>query len=156
MDGQYAEFQYRSLPEIPKQLRQVDWTYINVRDKSFSEAEEAFDQMRNEYSGVFSDRPFAYLHFLRAIEDRLVILAVEKRQPIHKVLECLRRRLDLEYSRVDIYSKAAQLLIISDYAVECGEIELSKKLLKEERNQLNETAEICHAWIDTIDHRKEG
>ena len=153
MNEQSKDFQYRSLPTIPDEFRQVDWTFLSVGKKPFSEAEEAFQKLDEKYREVFADKPFAYLHFLRAIADRLVMLAVQDKQPISKCLEYLRQRLDLEYGRHDIYGKAALLVVFADYAMECGEIELAKSLLKEESEQLKETAEFCRSWLETIAQR---
>jgi len=155
MGKQYADFKYESLPHIPTEYRQIDWTFVDVHDKPFSEGEEALHHLREEYREIFAGSPFAYLHFLRAIEGRLLALAVQKKQPISKCLEYLRRRLDLEYGRSDIYGKAAQLVVLADYVVKSGEIGLAKRLLKEEMEQLAETAEICRSWMETIVQRME-
>jgi hypothetical protein len=153
MNQHHADFRYRSLPEIPREFRQVDWTFVDAHDKPFAEGEEAFRKLREEYREVFADKPFAYLNFLRAVESRLLSLAVLKRQPISKCLEYLRRRLDLEYNRVEIYSKAAQLVVLANYAAECGETELARRLLKEEHEELQETQAVCRSWLETIAER---
>lgn len=143
-------FQYKSLAHIPKEFRRVDWTYVEVHDKSFAEGEEAFRRLKDELREVFADDPFAKLHFLRAVEGHLLMLAVQKKQPIAKVLECLRRRLDLEYGRYEIYGKAAQAVVIADYVAEAGKPELAKALLTAEKEDLEETALYCRSWLRTI------
>ncbi len=155
MKDEYADFQYRPLLEIPKEYRQVDWTYIRVIDRPFSEGVQAFDELRETLRQVFAEDPFLWLHFLRAIEGRLLMLAVDTRQPISKCMEHLRKRLDLEYDRDGIYGKAAQLVVLAKYLVESGEHELARTLLLEERAQLKETAVICESWVETIDGRIE-
>jgi hypothetical protein len=153
MKQPHADFQYESFPEIPKEYRHVDWTGIDAYDKPFSEGEEAFQRLRDDYRELFADKPFAYLHFLRAVEDRLMTLAIEKRQPVSKCLEILRRRLDLEYGQYEIYGKAAWAVVMTDYFVECGETELARTILKEETEHLKATAEICRCWLATITQR---
>jgi len=128
----------------------VDWTYVNVRDKPFSEAEKAFGGLRERLHDVFAFHPFLYLHFLRAIEDRLLTLAVEKEEPLSKCLDYLRRRLDLEYDHDGIYGKAAQAVLFANYAARRGERRLAAALLEEERTQLEETRNICEGWLATI------
>ncbi|MCX7425515.1 MAG: hypothetical protein NTW96_07810 [Planctomycetia bacterium] len=155
MEEQYNRFQYKALPEIPKECRQADWAFADALKKSFSEGEQLIQRLRDDCREAFVGKPFAHLHFLRAIEGRLLSLAIVKREPLPKCLAYLRRRLDLEYSRGDVYSKAAQLVLLADYAVECGEIELAKMLLKEEGEQLRETAEICRCWLDTVTQRMD-
>lgn len=153
MNHEYEDFEYSPLLEIPDEFRQVDRTFLQYHERPFSEAEEAFRQLREVCAEAFVDKPFWRLHFLRAVENRLVTLAVQKKQPISKCLEYIRRRLDLEYSRSDIYGKAAQLVVFADYAAECGHIQLAVRLLREERLQLKETAEICQCWLETVTQR---
>lgn len=153
MAGEPGRFQYKSLPRIPADYRRVDWTYIEVRDRSFSEAEEAFCELKHELRESFADNPLAYLHFLRAVEDRLVLLAVDTKQPVAKCLECLRRRLDLEYGRGDISAKAAQAVLVAKYAADLGDTELARALLMAEREDLEEIVGICRSWLDTITQR---
>ena len=149
------DFQYESFPEIPENLRQVDWTYIAFYDydKPFSEAEEAFQRLRDAARQLYMDKPFAYLHFLRAVESSLMTLAVVTRQPVSKCLEILRRRLDLEYGQYEIVSKASQAVVLADYFVECGEIELAGAILRAEREQLNSHAEICRNELAEVTGR---
>jgi hypothetical protein len=153
MKQEYAQFQYRSFPDIPKEYRQVDWTYINVSDKPFSEGEEAFHRLKEDSRELYADKPFAYLEFLRGVESRMLMLAVIKRQPVSRCLEILRRRLDLEYDRGEVHSKADQAVITTDYFVRCGEIELAKAILKEEKQQLQETAEACRVLLENVARR---
>ena len=155
MEEQYSRFQYKALPEIPREFRQVDWAFVAASKKPFPEGEELLQRLREDYREAFVDKHFAYLHFLRAIESRLLSLAIVKREPLPKCLAYLRRRLDLEYSRGDLYSKAGELVLLVDYAVECGEVELAKMLLKEEGEQLRETAEVCRSWLDTVTQRMD-
>lgn len=156
MEERYEDFPYRPLATVPKELRQIDWTYISLRDKPFSECKEAFDRLRKESEHAFVGNAFFHLHFLRAIENRLLGLALDKKQPIRECLVHLRRRLELEYSRGDIYGKAAMAILFADHALECGETALARSLLDQERQQLRETAEICRAWIETIAERLEA
>lgn len=150
MKEDYADFDYTPRVAIPKEFRQLDWTYVNVRDKSFSEGEEAFGQLRDALDASLSGKPFLRLHLLRAVEDRLTALAVEKRQPTAKCLEHLQKRVDLEYDRGDIYRKAATAVVFAKYLIERAEPELAHTLLEMERQQLEETASICRHWLDTI------
>lgn len=143
-------FQYRSMPQVPREFGELDRTYVNVREMPFSEAEQAFDRLRKIHEEHFADTPFAYLHLLRGIESRLLVLSVEKRQAISRCLEFLRRRLDLEYSRGEIHGKAAEATIVARYAMECGEIDLARTLLEEERRQLEELAEVCRDCQETV------
>jgi len=152
-----ADFLYESFPDIPQTLRQVDWTYIEFYDfnKPFSEAEEAFQRLRDAARDAYADRPFAYLHFLRAVESHLVGLAAATKQPVSKCLETLRRRLDLEYGQYEIVSKASQAVVLTDYFLECGETELAGAILRAEKEQLNAHAEICRNELATIAKRLE-
>jgi hypothetical protein len=153
----HADFPYGSLPNVPEEflqmVRQVDRTFVECHDKPFSDGEQAFCQLRNEFQDAFADSPFLHLQLLRAVESRLLTLALVKKQPIAKCLECLRRRGELEYGRGDIYGKAAQLVVFADYAVECGERDLARMLLEKEREQLNETATFCQSWMQTVTQR---
>lgn len=153
MEDERGRFQYKSLPSIPADYRRVDWTFIEVRDRSFSEAEEAFRELKHELRESFADNAFAYLHFLRAVADRLVLLAVDTKQPVAKCLECLRRRLDLEYGRGDIPAKAAQAVLVANYAADLGETELARALLSAEKEDLEEIVGTCRSWLDTITQR---
>ena len=155
MDRQYDFFQYKLLGTVPEEFRQVDWTYLSLCDKPFSECKEAFDRLKKNLGNAFAGNPFFYLHFLRAIEDRLIRLALDRKQPLSECLEQLRRRLELEYSREDIYGKAAMVVLFADYAIECGEGGLARSLLEQERDQLKATAEICRDWMETVVQRIE-
>ena len=46
MSEQHTDFRYESLPEIPKEYRRVNWTLIEVHEKPFSDAVEAFNELR--------------------------------------------------------------------------------------------------------------
>lgn len=155
----HADFQYESRPEIPEEfvqmVRKVDRIFTEYHDKPFFEGEQEFVGLRNEYQDVFANQPFLHLQSLRVIEGRLLSLAIVKKQPIAKCLEYLRERLDLEYGRGDIYVKAAQLVVLADYAVECGESDLARMLLEKEREQLKETATFCQSWMETVTQRIE-
>ncbi len=155
MKNRYADFAYRPLVEVPQEFRQLDWTYIKYYHEPFSEAEIAFQQLKEEVEGVFAHHPFLYLHFLRGVEGRLLSLAMRARQPLAKCLEYLRRRLDLEYSRGDISGKTAEAVLLGDYALDCGEPELARKLLTEERAQLEEALGHCQAALQCVMDRLE-
>lgn len=150
-----ADFEYNPSFVIPKEFRQVDWTYTNLHGRPFSEVEDAFGRLRELADGPPFDtgNPFVRLHFLRAIEDRLVALAMESNQPLEVCLKQLQRRLDLEYGRDNIYGKAALAVLVAKYAAEHGQRELAKSLLTKEREQLAETAKVCQAWMGTIAER---
>jgi hypothetical protein len=153
MANESEPFRYKSLPEIPTEYRRVDWTYIRVREKPFSEGEEAFCELKQELREVFRDNPYAYLHFLRAVEDCLVLLAIDTKQPTAKCLEFLRRRLNLEYDRGDIYGKAALVVLFAKYVSDSGQAELARELLTAERSDLEEIAGVCESWLNTINQR---
>jgi hypothetical protein len=146
-------YSFRSRGWIPREARQVDGTYLDSREKTFPEAQEAFARLREEYQQRFSGDPLVYLRLVRAIADRLVMLAIEKRLPVHDCLNHLQRRMDLEYDRAEIFGKAAQQLILANYAVESGDLELGKTLLEEERAQLQETLDVCRNWLETLARR---
>jgi hypothetical protein len=153
MNDGYEGFPYRLLAELPKEFRQIDWTYIRIREKPFAEGKEELEQLRRELEPIFAGNPFFHLHFVRAIESRILSLALEKGQPVSECLEHLRRRLELEYSRDDIYGKAATAVLFADHARDCNEVDLARSVLDQEREQLRETAEICLAWIETVTER---
>ena len=153
MEDERGRFQYKSFPSIPADYRRVDWTYVELRDKSFSEAEEAFRALEHDLRESVADNPFAYLHLLRGIGDRLVLLALDTKQPVAKCLEYLRRRLDLEYGRGDIAGKASLAVLVAEYAADSGDTELARALLEAEREDLEEIAGICRSCLDTITQR---
>ena len=150
MNEHHSDFQYEPLLEVPKEYRQTDRTYIEYHDKPFVEGEEALLQLEEKHRDAFADSPFLYLHFLRAIEDRLMMLAIDRKQPLATCLKYLRRRLDLEYNRGDISLKASQAIVLAKYAAECGEIELAKNLLSHEREQLEEIATVCQGCLESV------
>jgi hypothetical protein len=153
MDEDHIEvdFQYKSFPVIPKECRQVDWTYVEAYKRPFADGETLFEQLKTKYRQVFEENPFAHLHFLRAIEDCMLSLSIEKRQPTSKCLHYLRRRLDLEYGRYEIDPKATKLFILARYANESGESQLARKLINEERSQLQEIIETCQHCLRLLD-----
>ena len=153
MTNQFEDFEYKSLPHIPEEFRRVDWTNIEVHKKSFAEAEEAFSKLTNELRPSFADYPFAYLFFLRAVQERLLMRAITTKQPIEKCLEVLRKRLDLEYGREDIHGKAAQAVILAKYAAGLGEVKLAKMLLTAERRDLEEMVGTCQSLLERINQR---
>jgi len=153
MEDHGEHFEYESLPNIPKEFRCVDRTYIEVCDKPFAEGERALRQLQCELCDSFAESPFAYLHLSRAIEDRLLLLAVDTRQPIAKCLEHLRKRLDLEYNQGEISGKASTALIVARYAADSGKAELAKSLLEAEREHLEQIAGTCQACLDSVSQR---
>lgn len=153
MNEDYRRFRYDPLIKIPEGFRRIGLLETECDDKSFREAEEAFDRLRQELSAFCGDDPFLNLHLLRMIKSRLLMLAVQKREPLSVCLEHLRARLDLEYSRDQIYGKAAQALVIANYSAECHEVEIAISILTDERTQLKETAKYCLSWITTITDR---
>jgi hypothetical protein len=149
----HGDFEYRLHETVPKEFREVDWTYLRLRGRPFSECQQVFEELKTELHNAFAGNHFFYLHFLRAIEDRLLWLALDTQQPLAQCLEQLRRRMELEYSREDIYGKAAMALVLADYAATRGDVDLARSLLEQEREQLSKTAEVCSNWIETITQR---
>ena len=64
-----------------------------------------------------------------------------------------RSRLDLQHSRADIYAKAAQLVVLADYAADCGDREFALSLHRKEHAQIKQIAKICRSWMKTIANR---
>ena len=153
MEERFEHFRYELLERVPKEFRELDWTYLRLIEKPFAECKDAFDALRRELEPVFAGKPFFHLHFLRAIEDHLISLALSKNEPLSVCLEHLRRRVELEYSRADIAGKAARAVLLADYASKCGEIGLARSLLEQEEEQLREIAEVFRASIENVNER---
>ena len=153
MPDERSPFEYKSLPQIPAEYRRADWTFIEVADKTFAEGEAAFDALKLELCEAFAGNAFAQLHLLRGVESRLLMLAMRAKEPVETCLERLRRRLDLEYGRYEIHSKAAEAVVVADYVAKAGETKLAKSLLAAEKRDLEETAEFCRSLLDTINQR---
>ena len=78
-------------------------------------------------------------------------LAIDKKEPVGTCLEILRRRLDLEYGRYEIYGKAARAVVFAGYADRSGERDLARRILKAEAEQLKGTAETCREWLEAVE-----
>lgn len=150
------DFEYAAQVEIPKIFRRVDTTFIACRDKPFAAAEAALRTLSTELYDSFSGSLFAQLHFLRAIEDRILSLAVDTRQPLEVCLGILRQRLDLEYNRSDVFGKAAKAVELARYANGSGFKKMAIYLLTAEMRDLKELSDICRSWMATIaDHIRQ-
>ncbi len=136
---------------MKEQFRQVHSLFLDNYDKPFPEAEKAFQQVNKDLKGVFADNPFLRINFLRTIKDQLLALAIKKREPISTCLRVQRRR--LEYCRAEIYSKAAQLVVLADYAADCGDRESALSLLRKEHAQIKTIAKVCGSWMKSIANR---
>ncbi len=136
---------------MKEQFRQVHSLFLDNYDKPFPEAEKTFQQVNEDLKGVFADYPFLRINFLRTIEDHLLALAIKKREPVSTCLRIQRRR--LEYCRAEIYSKAAQLVVLADYAADCGDRESALSLLRKEHAQIKNIAKICRSWMKSIANR---
>lgn len=141
---------YEPQPEVPKEFRRVDWTFIAVHNKPFEEAVAAFQQLKEELHETFADKPFAHLHLLRAIEDRLLACAFDTGQGVATYLEHLHRRVDLEFGRYEVGPKATTAILLARHLAGLGDPKLARSLLTAEQNDLDHLLKVCQECLESV------
>jgi hypothetical protein len=134
---------------IPKEYSQIDFLFIELHDSDLT-----MDICENELQKIYEnisdkfDSPFLRLHLARRIASSLLLLSIDKNQPLDYCLTQYQKVINLEYGSYEISRKINEAILVSRYAKQCGRDTIAKLIISKIKKEIENLRDQCDICLD--------